>query len=160
MSNFYTASQSRFRMSQASSAFITQLSSGSRGRELVTSIALAMAVCEMSALPAGEVQDPQTHFLTQAGVCGAEAVGIINELVPVDYAIALDIAKGLYLARYELAVKPFAAFGYKLSDGVPSLLGLKNHLPDNVIACMQSNGSEIADKFRRFKEVIGELKKA
>lgn len=160
MPNFYANSlQARFKLSKGSSAFITQLVTSSRASELPTTIALAIAVSKTAMLPAGAVESIETYFMDQAGRQAAEAIGVVNELVPVNYRLAIDIAKQLYHIRYETSAMPFRAMGYDMADGIAALFGLSKHLSKDVLACMQSNAGEISMKAGRFEDILNELRK-
>lgn len=159
MSHFYTAQQATFRLKPSSSAFLTQMAASGRGRDLTTSIALAMVASELAKFPAGEIESPETYFTENAGTCSAEVVNTINELVPVDYRCALELAKNLFLIRYEMAYRPFQALGYDRSLGIRSIFGLSAHLSNDVLECIRANGQEITDKYARFKELVQDLKK-
>lgn len=159
MSIYIQASQAVFRLPAGNSSFITQLAASGKSRDLPTAIALGIAATQTADLPAGRVDSPEEFFLQQSGVNAADAVNVINELCPVDYRTALAVAKDLYLVRYELAYKPFDAFGYNLERGITAVFGLNNHIPSDILECIRCNAKEITAKVHHFKEIIQNLKK-
>lgn len=159
MSAYFTAQQAAFRLSQSNSAYISQMLAAAKGRDLTTTIALAMVVCKLTPLPGGVVESPESFFNENGGVSGAEAIGVLNNLVPVDYKGALEIGRNLYLVRYELATCPFNAFGYDRSKGIASVFGLNAHLSKDVLNCIRENGQEITTKYEKFLEIVNQLKK-
>lgn len=159
MSQYYNSQQAAFRLSQANSAFINQLLVSGRGKELPTTIALAMFAAAKADLPGGTVESPEAYFMENVGANSAEAINTLNEIVPVDYRRAIDLARKIYLLRYELAVKPFHAFGYNLTEGINSIFGLCAHLPEDVLKCMQCNAADITCKYMRFNEIFNEIEK-
>ena len=159
MSIFVAPNQARYRLSKSNSAFVTQLAMVGKTRDLVTAVALAIAVNRFADLPGGSIDSPEEYFQQQAGLNAADAINIINEMVPVDYKTALETAKDLYLIRYELAQRPFSAFGYDLSKGIAAIFGLNNHLPPNILDCIRHHGAELTNRANRFHEIITELKK-
>lgn len=159
MSIFVSATQAVFKLSPGNSAFVTQMAASMKSRDLPTAIALAIAVNTFADLPAGKVDSPEEFFDNQAGVNAADAISVINDLFPVDFRSALRIAKELYLVRYELAQKPFAAFGYDLKCGVESIFGLQAHLSEEVLKAMACHADLIVPKVGRFREIVQNLRK-
>lgn len=159
MSQFFSAQQAVFRLKPSASAFVTYLASSGRGRDLTTTIALAMVACEMTKFPAGEVESPDAYFTDNAAITAAEAINVINELVPVDYRLALKLAKDMFLIRYESAYRPYKALGYDRSKGIRSIFGLSAHLSNDVLDCIQCNANEITEKYSRFQELVYDIKK-
>lgn len=159
MSIYVTAQQAAFKLNPTNSAFVTQMAASAKSRDLCTAIALAIAVSTYADLPAGKVDSPEEFFEQQAGVNAADAVSVINDLFPVDYRTVLKVAKDLFLIRYELAQKPFAAFGYDFKSGISNVFGLQNHLPEDVLKTIECSASEILPKVGRFREIIENLRK-
>lgn len=159
MSSFYNSKQSVFRLTNGNSSFINSMMVSGRGKELSTSIALAMYVSGTVSLPGGEIESPETYFDENGATLGTEFLGTLNELVPIDYRCALDIAKRLYLTRYEIAQCPYTAFGVDRRNGVYSVFGLNNHLSPEVLNCLSTHGQVITDLYSRFKDIASELKK-
>lgn len=159
MSIYVTGHQAMFKLNPSNSAFVTQMAVSSKGRTLATAIALAIAVNTYSDLPAGRVDSPEEFFAQSAGVNAADAVSVINDLFPVDYKSALRIAKELYLIRYELAQKPFDAFGYNHKCGLSSVFGLQAHLSEEVIKAIDCTPELIIPLVGRFREIIENLRK-
>lgn len=159
MSNFYSSTQAMFRLSDKASAYVTQHAAAGKSRELPVTIALAMAACQLVSLPGGDVDSPEEYFLSNAGVIAAEAIESVNEIMPVNFKQALELTKNLYLVRYELAQKPFKAFGYTYEEGLASLFGLNNHLPEDVLHCMRTFARDIIYNFNQLNIVIESIRK-
>ena len=159
MGNFYTASQAQFRLSRDSSSFLTQLSSTANGRSLPIAVALAIACNRSVQLPGGDLESPEKYFLEQSGVDMATVVGVINEIAPVDYRTTLELAKNLFLVRYELAQKPFAAFGANYTSGIAAIFGLSTHISADIIETLEKDSNKITLNVARFHAIIQELRK-
>lgn len=159
MSIFVSATQAAFKLSPTNSAFVTQMAAASNSRGLPTAIALAIAVNTFTDLPAGNVDSPEEYFDQQSGRNAADAISVINDLFPVDYRSAIRIARELYLIRYELAQKPFQAFGYNHKQGVACIFGLQAHMSEEVLNAIECSPSEILPKVGRFREIIENLRK-
>lgn len=159
MSNFYTSSQAQFRLNEKTSAWVTQMTAAGKSKELPVTIALAMNVCAMASLPGGEVDSPEEYFLTNSSVLGADALEIINEIMPVDYKLTMTLAKALYLVRYELAVRPFQALGYDFDKGLATMFGLNAHIPTDVLECIRHHAREIIKNKEHFNSLIASIRK-
>ena len=159
MSNYYQSSQSVYRLCAGNSEFINTMLISQRGRELPTTIALAMLVAGGITLPGGEIESPEAYFTQTASALGLEFLGVLNEVLPVDYRRAIEIAKGLFLTRYEIATCPFNAFGVVRTHGLASIFGLNAHLGEDVLDCMRANGQRITDLYDRFKTIEAEMRK-
>lgn len=159
MSNFVSLTQSAFRLKPEQSAFITQLVASGRGRETVFAIALALALSRICNLPGGEVESPEAYFDNQVSTDAVDALQLINEIVPVDYRTALALTRALYLTRYELANRPFNAFGVDRSNGVAAIFGLNEHIAPDILTLMQVNAQSITENAERFHQVIKALRK-
>lgn len=156
---YYTSEQAPFRLSQSNSSYLSQLMATGKSRTQITSIALAMLMVHLTPLPGGEIESPAAFFMENGGVAAAELIGTINNMAPVNCRQTIDLAKQLYLIRYEMANCPFSAFGYDRKEGIESIFGLKAHLGDDVLKVMRESAQEITNVFARFKEIAAELKK-
>ncbi len=161
MSNFYSASQAAFRLKPATSGWVSQMAASGRSRQLYMAIALAMVANKMSDLPNGKLegQGAQEYFLQQAGVSGAEVIGIINELMPVDHRAAASIAQNFYANRYENAFCPYTEFGANREKGLAAIFGLNCHFSEDVLDCMRKHGYEITNAYEYLLELVAQLRK-
>ena len=159
MGNFHSPAQAMFRLSRDNSAFLTQLSAGVLGRSLGIAVALAVACNRSVTLPGGDLESPEKYFMEHSGVDMAEAVSVINEITPVDFKTVLDVAKNLYLVRYELAQKPFMAFGSGQVSGIAGIFGLSAHVAPCILETLENDSSAIMRNAERFYEIIKELRK-
>lgn len=158
MSNFVSTTQAPFRLCASNAAYISQMSVSGRSRDLPTAIGLAIACNRLITLP-GQVDSPESYYAQQGGMDTADAISLLNEIMPVDYKTALKVSLDLFLVRYELSVKPFEAFGIGREHGLASIFGLTAHLPPNVLDCMRDHAREITDRADRFTSIIAELRK-
>ena len=159
MSNFYTSSQAMFRLTEKTTAWVSQMAASGKSKDLPVTIGLAMTACAMATLPGGNIDSPEEFFLTNAGVAAADAVDIINELMPVDYKFAMTLAKDLYLVRYELAMRPFQALGYDFDKGLATIFGLNAHIPANVLECIRHSARDIINSFEHFNRIVESIRK-
>lgn len=158
MSNYVSTSQAPFRLCAANSAFISQMSVSGKSRDLLTAIALALACNRLISIP-GNVDSPEEYFAQQGGMDTADAVSLINEIMPVDYKTVLKVALDLFLVRYELSHKPFEAFGIDRKDGLSSVFGLNAHMSRDIIECIRDHGYVITERCERFTHIMQELRK-
>lgn len=144
------------RLDRASKSYIETLMMTGKSRDLDVTIALAMVMSSLVDLPS-KGDDVEEFWKSQAAAPASDFVNAINNLMPVDYRQALELARKLFVQRYEAATMPFKGFSVSRREGVAAVYGMTKHIPDNVLCAFNECSRNICQHYDALSSVCEAL---
>lgn len=145
------------KLSPAQNAYLNQLTSSGRSRELPVTIAIGMVISSL--IPNAQDCEPLNTFGSQAALPALDFLNAINTITPVDFRQAMELARNFYVQRHEAYSCPFHAFTPSAKEGICSLFGLTKHIPANVLEVMNCDSITITRHFMEMRDIACALAK-
>lgn len=144
------------RLDRTSQSYINTLVTTGSSRDLDVTIALAMLMSAMVDIPTND-DDIEEYWRSQASAPATDFVNAVNNLMPVDYRQALELARKLFVQRYEAATMPFKGFSVTRREGVAAVFGLTKHIPENILCRLNECSRSICQHYDALSAICESL---
>lgn len=155
-----SATATLFSLRPESNSYLTALAANRQSRSIEVAISLAMVMSSKAQIPGSAIDSPVAYFNGQAGLAGMKFLNTINEITPVDFRRAREIAIQMFTQRYEAAYMPFAEMAPIHTDGCNGLWRLykyDKHFSLDVLQVMEKCADNIVRHYNAFKKIADEM---
>lgn len=145
------------KLGKSSQEFVSTMTRNAKSRSLQASLALARVLSNGLGLPSAPVENVHQYYQMQCRIAVEGKLGIINELMVVDFKLVLDLVEKMFRLRYSMAHPPATVYVFKAETVVEDFFGISREFDQATLEAIKLAPGELTSYVNEFTTMVREL---